>query len=492
MWARLPRATRNWFGLNGASQNWSRGLIGLLALLLTVGSSWACETPVYRYAMYRWQPTPYEVYSFHDDSNSEAHAAVEEAIADVSEGTDNRANVVFIPVNLTADPELNGLTPDIKAAWTSQKDRSLPSYLISTPYGVQIYSGKLDIGTIETLVESPARKLMAQQLEAGKIGVLLFLSGKDKKENERTKKILQGLVKEVGEGKISLYSAPSDDAASEEESATANPGLELGLIEVKRDDKKEAWLVRSLLAMESDLPDESRPMVFLSYGRGRALLPYIGEGITRENLLREVEFISGACSCTVKEQNPGVDLLVRYDWDAASAALADRFGTEEGNEGQFGPTDFLPQLIIPSSTAPPVEAVAGTSDAPGTTKDSSTGEPKRSEGTDGENVAATTDDIPVEGDGASRDARTDDVDTATSAVASADEPAGSEGGTTARDSDHGSDDEVASMTPVEAFTVTVPAFQPARSYVSMLVVGGGLALGLVILFGVTFFVMRPH
>ena len=357
MRARLPRATPNWFGPSGASRSLPCGLFVLLALLLAVGSTWACETPVYRYAMYRWQPTPYEVYSFHDDSNADAHAAVETAIAEVSEGTDNRANIVFIPVNLTDDPELNGVTPDIKAAWASQKNKTLPTYLISTPYGAQIYSGKLNAATIKTLVESPARKRMAQQLEAGKIGVLLFLNGKDKKENERARQILQGLVKEVAEGKVSLYSVPTD-ITGEEVADTTNPGLELGMIEVNRDDEKERWLVRSLLAMESDLPDETRPMVFLAYGRGRALLPYIGAGINRENLLQEVEFISGACSCTVKEQNPGVDLLVRYDWEAASAALADRFGTEEGNEGQFGPSDFLPQLIIPSSSAPPIETVA--------------------------------------------------------------------------------------------------------------------------------------
>ena len=166
--------------------------------------------------MYRWQPTPYEVYSFHDDTNAEAHAAVEKAIADVADGTDNRANIVFIPVNLTDDPELNGVTPDIKAAWTSQKDQSLPSYLISTPYGVQIYSGKLTADTVKTLVESPARKLMAQQLEAGKIGVLLYLNGKDKKENEEAKKILQGLVKEVGEGKADLEDDETDERSAQQ------------------------------------------------------------------------------------------------------------------------------------------------------------------------------------------------------------------------------------------------------------------------------------
>jgi hypothetical protein len=431
--------------------------------------------------MYRWQPTPYEVYSFHDDSNADAHAAVETAIAEVSEGTDNRANIVFIPVNLTDDPELNGVTPDIKAAWASQKNKTLPTYLISTPYGAQIYSGKLNAATIKTLVESPARKRMAQQLEAGKIGVLLFLNGKDKKENERARQILQGLVKEVAEGKVSLYSVPTD-ITGEEVADTTNPGLELGMIEVNRDDEKERWLVRSLLAMESDLPDETRPMVFLAYGRGRALLPYIGAGINRENLLQEVEFISGACSCTVKEQNPGVDLLVRYDWEAASAALADRFGTEEGNEGQFGPTDFLPELIIPSSTPPAISDIASADvDAGDTTNDI---EPVQSSGAQGDIVVTTTGENQIDDGGVSEDG--------------ADEPES----TVSEDPDTVADatTTTADATPGNALSGTygsVPAVPQSKaifrsSYTGIFVVGGGLAVGLVVLFGLTLFVMRPH
>jgi hypothetical protein len=42
--------------------------------------------------------------------------------------------------------------------------------------------------------------------------------------------------------------------------------------------------------------------------------------------------------------------------------------------------------------------------------------------------------------------------------------------------------------------VHISTFQSATTptYISMFVVGGGLALGLVILFGLTFYVMRPH
>ncbi len=548
MWARPPRATRIRLAKDGISHGgrvavpqFQVGLASLsvlFGLLLSVGTSWACETPVYRYAMYRWQPTPYEVYAFHDAAHADAHAAVEQAIAEVSEGTDNRANVVFIPVNLTTDPELNSVTPDIKQAWLAQSNPPVPSYLISTPYGVQVYAGKLDAGTVTALTESPARKQMAQQLEAGKIGVMLFLTGQDKQENEKTKAILTGLVKEVGEGKISLYTAPTGDAAGQAAANQAtegsNPALELGLIEVNREDEKEAWLVRSLLAMESDLPAETRPMVFLTYGRGRALLPYIGAGITRENLIREVEFISGACSCTVKEQNPGVDLLVRYDWEAASAALADRFGTEEGNESQFGPADFLPQLIIPSSTAPPTDSVTAAGDATSaadpssaepTTDDATNDDPQAADATLAtaatggvSNVVEASTTNPAAGEFA------DELEPTRAIVAEApasqapvsQAPDGAASAVPSEETSRAHDDALDSAAAV-ADAGESPAFEsdprelahatstgsarqqvateqlkPERTYLSMAVVGGGLALGLVILFGLTFFVMRPH
>ena len=86
------------------------------------------------------------------------------------------------------------------------------------------------------------------------------------------------------------------------------------------------------------------------YGRGRALPPYIGKGIVYDNLVEVADFITSACSCTVKDQNPGVDLLMSFDWDSASAAVAERFGSEEGNNETLD--DLFPQLIFPGGQAP--------------------------------------------------------------------------------------------------------------------------------------------
>jgi len=426
----------------------------------------ACETPVYRYAMYRWQPAPYEVYFFHDQPATEQDQRVQELLTEFERGGDSRANVAHIPVNISEDPELASVPPDVKKAWLDREDKSLPSYFISTPYGVGISFEQLDEAKVRSLVESPARKSLAAQLETGKLGVFIMLSGKDAAESEATESILNGLVEEVQQGKVSLYVSPAQGTPETEAKATT-PTNELGFIKIDRDDAEEQWFVRSLLAMEPDLAAEERPMVFLVYGRARALLPYIGKGITRENLIREIEFISGACSCTVKEQNPGVDLLVRYDWESAAAALADKFGNEEGNESNFGPEMFFPELIIPESGSAVSTELAATEVT----------EPL----IDNTIIEQTPEDVDA---GTSlTSAETDTVVEATETETPKDPelsatPTGP---------------EVATVSPAPA---TVPSnnvtTSSSSSLTSVWIVGAGIGIALIVLFGLTFVVLRPR
>ncbi len=439
---------------------------GCLFVIVAACVVMACETPVYRYAMYRWQPAPYEVYFFHAGTPSEQDQRVQELLAEFERGGDSRANVAYIPVNITEDPELASVPPDVKKAWLGREDKDLPTYFISTPYGVGISFEQLDEAKVQSFVESPVRKSLAAQLETGKLGVFVMLGGKDAAETEATEAILKSLVTEVQEGKVSLYISPAKGAA-ESESQADQSNNDLGFIKIDRDDAEEQWFIRSLLAMEPDLAKEERPMVFLVYGRARALLPYIGKGITRENLIREIEFISGACSCTVKEQNPGVDLLVRYDWDSAAAALADKFGNEEGNESQFGPEMFFPDLIIPDSgSSVATEVAAAQSEEP------------------------ITDNTIIE-------QSTENVDANTTPTANK-----SDKSLEATATEESLDPELsATPTGPEVATVTaVPASPPpstiatssSSGMTSVWIVGVGIGVALLVLFGLTFVVLRPR
>jgi hypothetical protein len=144
-------------------------------------------------------------------------------------------------------------------------------------------------------------------------------------------------------------------------------GLEVGLVKVARSDEAETWLIRSLMAMEPDLNElTDEPMVFFAYGRGRAMPPYVGKGISAENLAAELQFLGGACSCQVKEQNPGVDMLVRWDWEAAADAVA-------ATDPAFGADPFAYQEFSPEESGEGVESTgmeadetAAEAEAPGT------------------------------------------------------------------------------------------------------------------------------
>ena len=58
-----------------------------------------------------------------------------------------------------------------------------------------------------------------------------------------------------------------------------------------------------------------QPVVFPIFGRGRVLCALSGPNINASGLAECATFLSGACSCQVKELNPGVDLLMHVNWD---------------------------------------------------------------------------------------------------------------------------------------------------------------------------------
>src|SRR5262249_1352056 len=59
-----------------------------------------------------------------------------------------------------------------------------------------------------------------------------------------------------------------------------------------------------------------QPLALPVFGRGRAMQPLVGGGINPEMITEYCSYLVGPCTCQVKKQNPGVDLLFVVDWDA--------------------------------------------------------------------------------------------------------------------------------------------------------------------------------
>ncbi len=462
----------------------------LLASQITASVSFACDTPVYRYAMYRWLPAPYEVYFFYEGEMGASGKKLQAAIDQATESAEAPTNIVMLPVDLSKDKDLTGVPPDVKEAWQKLKDPQLPVVLMSSPAGVQLPVDSVSPADLPAIVDSPMRQQVGKMLEAGNAGVYILLKGEDAAANAAAEKELRAVVNDVAKGKLSLYSLSPQggdygdpNEKNDEDQESEESPLSVGLITLARDDAKEKWLVNCLLAIEPDLPTTKEPVVVMVYGRGRALFSCLGKGIHRDNLIQDVEFITGACSCTVKEQNPGVDLLMTYNWDAAAESLAERYGAEEGSSYDFSGDALFPELIIPPDSGMPTTD-ANSTDAktdPATSESATATTPADSTVANAEqpqsaNGQAQSPDKMANDSAHSEDTQRDkDDDPAHSTtVATATSPAhgSSELGTGTTDNGHS---------------------EPAgSSFRGVVWVGAGLLAALVVMFGATFIVLRPR
>jgi hypothetical protein len=153
------------------------------------------------------------------------------------------------------------------------------------------------------------RQEIVRRLAAGETAVWLVLESGDAAKDRAARELLTQELKRL-ESELKLPPIdPGDDAPGRPELKIA-----FSVLSVPRNQNEEAPLAAMLLHSEPDLAERTDPLVFPVFGQGRALWPLVGAGITPENITRNAGFLVGSCSCEVKEQNPGFDLLLAADW----------------------------------------------------------------------------------------------------------------------------------------------------------------------------------
>lgn len=279
------------------------GLLTALPLAL-----YACNIPVFRYALEHWSPDLYRGTIFHAGDLSDADRQL---IADLEKSVETRRVNLQLRV-VSADTIENPADQLLLAGCNPQTGPCLvlqyPTYLrLDHP----VWSGAWNAQTLAELTDSPARKEILKRLVAGESAVWVFLESGNSEQDVAAQRVLTSELKRL---QTTLKLPELTD--SPEDVLLGGPELRITFssLSLNRDDPAEAGLIATLLAAEDDLADLHEPLVFPVFGRGRALLPLVGAGITNENIRSSATFLVGACSCQVKELNPGFDLLVSADW----------------------------------------------------------------------------------------------------------------------------------------------------------------------------------
>ena len=289
----------------------------------------ACSVPVFRYALERWPADAYEAVVFHRGALSPEQQATVERLEKASEDPNVSANLVVRKVDLDGEID-KGMT----ALWKTEKAAKIPWVVLLYPQrggfrfgftGVppaarRVVSGPLEAKTCGLFLDSPLRRKIASALVEGQSAVWAFLESgepqKDRAAFETLEKHLKKMEKELQLPEI-LDSDLREVGIDREDVDSIQ--VKFSALRVSRKDATESAFIRMLLGVEEDLiPAEGeplQPMAFPVFGRGRALYALLGAGINEDTIREACAFLVGPCSCQVKEQNPGVDLLMSVNWN---------------------------------------------------------------------------------------------------------------------------------------------------------------------------------
>jgi hypothetical protein len=285
----------------------------------------ACDVPVFRYALERWPAEFFNVLVFHRGELTGPQKAVADWLAARADDANRPCNVTVTLVDVSAavakDPNA-AMPPSVAALWESQKDKPLPRMVacFPSPPGRRFvaWSGDLSAAAARALVDSPARRKVVEAIGKGDSAVWLLLECGDKAKDAAALATLQEQLTRIAK-EVALPAADDPDVPDVAEDG-AGPKLRIGfsVVRVSRDDPAEAPLVEMLMSTEPDLAKDaaSEPAAFAVFGQGRALWALVGKGINKNMLEEYAGFLCGPCSCQVKQQNPGVDLLFAADWFA--------------------------------------------------------------------------------------------------------------------------------------------------------------------------------
>lgn len=275
-------------------------------------ASAVCNIPVFRYALERWQPDACRVVVFYEGAFTAEQESVVDRWGSQGIAAGGSTNLELIRYDLRTKTDLK-----LQESWESlnrPERRGLPFLSVQSSLGngkvVPVWNGPLRAEPIPTVVDSPVRKELSKRLLEGDAVVWIMLKSNDNVRNNLSYNLLKQELSRL-ESKLKLpdgIGLPGSELYSDVPLL-----LKFSILELNPMDKDEELLVSLFRSFEPELVDE--PLFIPVFGRGRALEVMTGKQMDAALIESLTMFLCGACSCQVKERNPGFDLLLSVNWN---------------------------------------------------------------------------------------------------------------------------------------------------------------------------------
>lgn len=280
----------------------------LAFLWIVCGSSaFACTIPVFRFALDRWEADKFRL------------------VMPAAMGKQTETARLLIP--------FRGNGPANLKIEESRDGAVAEAQLLDSRGGLQpLWSGNVDDATLGALLESPARRDLLKHLLSGVSVIWVIVDNgrpEGKAEVERVEKRLRYLEQVVA--------LPEQDPTDPDSQLGPGPPLRLkfATLRVAMNDPAEKLFCAMLAGPKAaDLPGKGVAFAAPVFGRGRVLGSFALAELDETALEDITMFLTGRCSCRVKNQSPGWDVLLKVDWESALLKAQKEQGSTSPGSGK--------------------------------------------------------------------------------------------------------------------------------------------------------------
>lgn len=253
--------------------------------IATTQAAECCTIPVFRFALDRWEPDRFKF---------------------------------VVPADVAAKPEIVDLLRPLRAGGkanldiTTDRSGKATRVELFSPQDASrpVWAGELNAASLAALLDSPGRAAVMKHILDGDSVTWIIVDGAtpaDDAEVERITKRLNFLKQAAA--------LPIQDPNDPDSQLGPGPELKLEfrVMRLRLDDPAEKPLI-AMLAGPQGKVDATKPFAAAVFGRGRVLGAWQMSQLDDTGLEDACMFLIGRCSCRVKNENPGWDLLMNVDW----------------------------------------------------------------------------------------------------------------------------------------------------------------------------------
>jgi len=292
----------------------------MLLLSLVAHHASACSIPVFRYALDRWSADAYRLEVSAADAKDEA---VAKFLRNLGASSPYNIEAMRLPADVAGPSRL--LFPPGK---DGQRQEA--------------WSGTLNAEVLGQFIKSPVRQQMVEQIVGGASAVWIFVESGDKAADDAAVAKLEKRLRYLE----NVAQLPHIDPTDPTSKLGPGPKLQVkfSVLRVSKSAAAEGLFLKTLAGVKATKELTKGSWLAAVFGRGRVLGSWPAVGFGDEQVEEVSLFLLGACSCQVKNLNPGWDLLLSADWEG-QLDKADKLAAASG--------DTAANTVVPEKVAEP-------------------------------------------------------------------------------------------------------------------------------------------